>query len=68
MTFEHLDKIEKSSGLLPAPGQEVVLELTFEIRRLRKLAWAVKTSEFDGHKFEDIDGCNWFDYREAILT
>ncbi len=67
MTFEHLLRIENTSSLLPEPGAEVVLELTYEIRRLRKLAEAVKSSEFDGHKFEDIDGVNWFDYREAIL-
>lgn len=47
--------------------------LAAEVRRLReankslkRLAAAVKCSEFDGMRCEDVDGMNWYDRRDEL--
>ncbi len=68
MTTEKLNKIDACRHLLPEPGAEVVGELIAEIRRLRALAAAVEALEFEGILCSDVNGKNWFDERESLLT
>lgn len=67
MKLDRLAEIEQlACSNMSIRGQEIVLELTFEIRRLRKLATAVFI-EPDHIECLACEGKSWVEFRDKLL-
>ena len=71
-TFAYRDWIHDSAihyhALRTLPvALDTIVEMRERIEKLRRLAEAVQSSEFEGVLCQDVNGKNWFDEREEYL-
>ena len=68
MNDERLDNIQKCLTIFNEVKSSGILDLVSEIRTLRKLVRAIDI-DYGGNIFcRDVDGKNWFDFRDEILN